>query len=69
MRSPREEAFIDNAMELLSDLVDEFEQSTGSSINNQVGQDVEEYLVECLDSGELPDKDVLLRIMKKHIQE
>lgn len=69
MRSPREEAFIDNAMELLSDLVDEFEQSTGSSINNQVGQDVEEYLVECLDSKEPPDKDTLLRIMKKYIQE
>lgn len=69
MTSPREEALLDNAMELLSDLVDEFEQSTGSSINNQVGQDVEEYLAECLNSKEPPDKDTLLRIMKKYIQE
>ena len=69
MRSPREEAFLDNAISLFGDLADEFEQETGHAVNKQADGEVEEYLVECLDSKEPPDKDTLLRIMKKYIQE
>lgn len=69
MRSPREEALLDNALGLFGELAEEFERETGCSVNKRADEEVEEYLVECLDSGELPDNDVLLRIMKKHIQE
>lgn len=69
MRSPREEALLDSAIELFGELAEEFEQETGCSISNRADEEVEEYLVECLDSSERPDNDVLLRIMKKHIQE
>lgn len=69
MRSPREEALLDNALELFGELAEEFEHETGCSISEQADEEVEEYLVECLDSDELPDNDVLLRIMKKHVQE
>ena len=69
MRSPREEALLDNALALFGELAEEFEQGTGRSINKRADEEVEEYLIECLDYDELPDKNVLLRIMKKHVQE
>lgn len=60
---------LDSAIELFGELAEEFEQETGRSIDKRADEEVEEYLVDCLDSGEQPGNDVLLRIMKKHIQE
>lgn len=60
---------LDNALALFGELAEEFEQETGRSINKRADEEVEEYLIECLDYDELPDNDVLLRIMKKHVQE
>ena len=62
----RAEALLDKALDEYVEIVKEYQEEAGVTVNEAADGEVEEYLASCIEEGAPARQDELLQIISKH---